>query len=126
MVSSVTGQVFPPDFETMVKKINRLLFHVVAHLYHAHFKELVQLSLQGHLNILMKHFMIFNTKFSLIDEKDIDILDDLTRVLLSNHNTSTEDKENSKRNQENSNDTSSKDGKDNKEEKDSKEVKFWW
>ncbi|XP_064634455.1 MOB kinase activator 2-like isoform X2 [Lineus longissimus] len=116
------GQVFPSDFEAMVKKIHRLLFHVLAHLYHAHFKELVQLSLQGHLNILMKHFMIFNTKFNLIDEKDVDILDDLTRVLLSNHNTSTEDKENSKTNQDNSNETL----KDGKDDKDSKELKSWW
>ena len=58
--------------------------------------------------------MLFNTKFNLIDEKDVDILDDLTRILLENHLSSLENKEN-KTNQENSNDSKDKE-KENKEE----------
>ena len=40
--SSVQGQEFPAAFtDSHIRKIHRLLFHVLAHVYHAHFREIV-------------------------------------------------------------------------------------
>ena len=33
---------FPTDFESVVRRIFRLLFHVVAHVYHNHFREVME------------------------------------------------------------------------------------
>ena len=35
------GNEFPANFETVLKKVQKLLFHVVAHIYHSHFKEVI-------------------------------------------------------------------------------------
>uniref|UniRef100_A0A3B3CWX3 MOB kinase activator 2a n=1 Tax=Oryzias melastigma TaxID=30732 RepID=A0A3B3CWX3_ORYME len=64
------GKEFPNSFESLVKKICRYLFHVLAHLYWAHFKETVALDLQGHLNTLFAHFMVFVREFNLVDPKE--------------------------------------------------------
>lgn len=55
----------------------RLLYHVVAHLYAAHFKEVVMLGLHSHLNQTFAHQMALHHRFSLIDPKETDILQDL-------------------------------------------------
>ncbi|XP_076374204.1 MOB kinase activator 2-like isoform X2 [Tachypleus tridentatus] len=72
---------FPSSFESIVKKIHRLLFHVIAHIYHAHFKEVLLLNLHAHLNSLFSHFMLFNQQFSLIEEKETEVLQDLALAL---------------------------------------------
>ncbi|XP_076312954.1 MOB kinase activator 2-like isoform X2 [Tachypleus tridentatus] len=72
---------FPTSFESIVKKIHRLLFHVIAHIYQAHIKEVVLLNLHAHLNTLFSHFMIFNQKFCLVDEKETEVLQDLAVAL---------------------------------------------
>uniref|UniRef100_T1IJY4 MOB kinase activator-like 2 n=1 Tax=Strigamia maritima TaxID=126957 RepID=T1IJY4_STRMM len=68
---------FPTSIESLVKKIHQLLFHVVAHMYHAHFKELVLLSLHAHLNLVFAHLVLFNERYRLIEEKETDVLHDL-------------------------------------------------
>lgn len=78
---SPVGKEFPNTFETLVKKICRFLFHVLAHIYWAHFKETVALDLQGHLNTLYAHFIVFIRVFNLVDPKEICIMDDLSEVL---------------------------------------------
>lgn len=75
------GKEFPNSFESLVKKICRYLFHVLAHLYWAHFKETVALELQGHLNTLYAHFIVFVREFNLVDPKETCIMDDLSEVL---------------------------------------------
>lgn len=77
------GKEFPNSFESLVKKICRYLFHVLAHLYWAHFKETVALDLQGHLNTLYAHFIVFVREFNLVDPKETCIMDDLSEVLCS-------------------------------------------
>lgn len=72
---------FPVSFESIVKKIQRLLFHVVAHIYHSHFREMVLLNLHAHLNCIFAHFILFNERFGLIDEKETEILHDLVVAL---------------------------------------------
>jgi len=72
---------FPATYETILRKIQRLLFHVVAHLYHRHFRELLLLGLHGHLHGLFAHLILFNSRFRLIDEKETEILHDLVIAL---------------------------------------------
>ncbi|XP_064786428.1 MOB kinase activator 2-like isoform X1 [Oncorhynchus masou masou] len=75
------GKEFPNAFESLVKKICRYLFHVLAHLFWAHFKETVALDLQGHLNTLYAHFIVFIREFNLVDPKETCIMDDLSEIL---------------------------------------------
>ena len=51
----------------------RLLFHVIAHVYHAHFREIVLLQLHAHLNALFAHFVGFSYTFSLVEEKELEV-----------------------------------------------------
>ena len=37
-IQNLLGNDFPGMFDTVIKKIHRLLFHVLAHVYHSHFK----------------------------------------------------------------------------------------
>ncbi|GAB6033251.1 Mitotic exit network component [Chamberlinius hualienensis] len=78
---NLKGNEFPSSFESIVKKINRLLFHVLAHVYYAHFKELLMLGLHSHLNCLFAHVILFNERFKQIDDNEIEILDDLIVAL---------------------------------------------
>merc|ERR1712096_85385 len=76
------GNEFPANFEVnYIKKIFRLLFHVIAHVYHAHFREIVLLQLHAHLNALFAHFVGFTNRFNLIEEKEIEVLSDLIVAL---------------------------------------------
>uniref|UniRef100_A0A671FKZ9 MOB kinase activator 2 n=1 Tax=Rhinolophus ferrumequinum TaxID=59479 RepID=A0A671FKZ9_RHIFE len=77
------GREFPSSFESLVKKICRYLFHVLAHIYSSHFKETLALELHGHLNTLYVHFILFAREFNLLDPKETAIMDDLTEVLCS-------------------------------------------
>ncbi|XP_063492154.1 MOB kinase activator 2 isoform X3 [Symphalangus syndactylus] len=72
------GREFPSSFESLVRKICRHLFHVLAHIYWAHFKETLALELHGHLNTLYVHFILFAREFNLLDPKETAIMDDLT------------------------------------------------
>lgn len=78
------GHSFPPDLESVVKRIHKYLFHVLAHIYHAHYKLLRQLGLHAHLNTLFTHFMVFTSKFDLVQDKESDILLHLFSLLLKN------------------------------------------
>jgi Mob1/phocein family len=51
---------FPSSFESIVRKILRLLFHVIAHLYAAHFREVALLGLHAHLNLTFAHLTTLN------------------------------------------------------------------
>jgi len=64
-----------------VKKICKYLFHVLAHIYSAHFKETLALELHGHLNTLYAHFILFAREFNLLDPKETAVMDDLTEAL---------------------------------------------
>nr|CAG4649704.1 EOG090X0E0F [Scapholeberis mucronata] len=75
------AQEFPATYETVLRKIQRLLFHVVAHLYHRHFRELLLLGLHSHLHGLFAHLILFNSRFRLIDDKETEILNDLVIAL---------------------------------------------
>lgn len=73
---------FPSSFESIVRKILRLLYHVVAHIYHCHFREIALLGLHAHLNCVFAHLTLLNQRFNLIDTKETEILGDLEAALL--------------------------------------------
>jgi len=77
----VTANEFPVGLEIVVKKILRLLFHVIAHLYHSHFRELVLLNLHTHLNCVFAHLSVFNHRYQLIELRETEILQDLVVAL---------------------------------------------
>lgn len=77
----VPANEFPSSFESIVRKILRLLFHVVAHLYHCHFREVLLLNLHAHLNCVFVHLTLFNERFRLIEPRETEILDDLVVAL---------------------------------------------
>ena len=76
------GIEFPSSFESVVKKIQKYLFHVLAHVYHVHYKELLILGINGHMNSLFTHFMVFNLKFDLLEEKEYEVLNELLKALM--------------------------------------------
>lgn len=78
---SVSANEFPSSFESLVRKILRLLFHVLAHLYHCHFREVVLLNLHAQLNCVFAHLTLFNHTFQLIEPKETEILQDLVVAL---------------------------------------------
>ncbi|KAG9510115.1 MOB kinase activator-like 2, partial [Fragariocoptes setiger] len=61
---------FPPTFDQVVKKIHQLLFHVLAHIYHSHIREIYELKLHPHLNCIFAHLVLFN----LVEQSDLEVL----------------------------------------------------
>ena len=51
---------------------------ILAHIYFHHFLEFRRLQLHDGLNTLFLHLIYFVEEFSLIDHKDLSVLDDLT------------------------------------------------
>jgi len=91
------GNDFPTGFDTQIRKIFRLLFHVLAHIYHCHFKEIVLLQLHAHLNAVFVHFVEFSLKFQIVEEKELEVLDDLIvalKIVTPNSKSTDENKEN--------------------------------
>lgn len=78
------GSEFPIDFIQIVRKIFRHYYCILAHIYFHHFHEFKRLQLHEGLNTLFLHFMYFVTEFSLVDPKELSLLDDLL-VRLKNH-----------------------------------------
>lgn len=91
MFHFLTANEFPSSFESIVRKIVRLLFHVVAHLYAAHFKEVVLLGLHAHVNLTFAHLTALQNRFSLIEPKETEVLKDLEVALKLTDSTTPED-----------------------------------
>jgi hypothetical protein len=71
------GQKFSSDIEAIMRKMVRLLLHVVGHIYHAHYQPVVHLGLHPHLNTVTYHLVTFAHCFHLVDERDLQPLTDL-------------------------------------------------
>jgi len=74
---------FPRNFLNSAKTILKRLFRVYAHIYHQHFKEVMQLSEEAHLNTSFKHFIYFVQEFNLIERRELAPLQDLIDKLTS-------------------------------------------
>lgn len=65
------GQDFPQSFPSTVKHIYRQLLRVFAHLYHAHYPQILHLRSEPHFNSLFAHFLAFGREYELLEVKDV-------------------------------------------------------
>jgi len=75
------GHEFPSNFDQILRRIQKLLFHVVAHIYHSHFREIVLLGLHAHLNSIFAHIIEFNLCHRVLEDKEVEVLQDLIHAL---------------------------------------------
>lgn len=66
-----SGKDFPPSFPSTVKHIYRQLLRVFAHIYHAHFHQILHLRSEPHFNSLFAHFLSFGREYELLEVKDV-------------------------------------------------------
>lgn len=78
------GTSFSAQFLPTVKAIYKQMFRIFAHIYHAHFDIIVNLSLEGHWNSFFQHFISFGKEFELLDTRDIEPLKELIVVFQQN------------------------------------------
>ena len=65
------GHDFPPSFPSTVKHVYRQLLRVFAHIYHAHFHQILHLRSEPHFNSLFAHFLSFGREYELLEIKDV-------------------------------------------------------
>lgn len=65
------GHEFPPGFPSTVKHVYRQLLRVFAHIYHAHFHQILHLRSEPHFNSLFAHFLSFGREYELLEVKDV-------------------------------------------------------
>lgn len=75
------AQTFGESFYADISKVLRFLFHVLSHMYSAHFTHLHKLSMHGHLNIIFMHFVLLVREFELLDSKDLEPLKELIDLM---------------------------------------------
>ncbi|KAF5389278.1 hypothetical protein D9757_003395 [Collybiopsis confluens] len=66
-----SGQDFAPSFPSTVKHVYRQLLRVFAHLYHAHYPQILHLRSEPHFNSLFAHFLAFGREYELLEMKDL-------------------------------------------------------
>ncbi|KAK2465376.1 hypothetical protein APHAL10511_002730 [Amanita phalloides] len=66
-----SGHDFPANFPSTVKHVYRQLLRVFAHIYHAHYPQILHLRSEPHFNSLFAHFLAFGKEYELLDAKDI-------------------------------------------------------
>lgn len=68
-----SGQDFHESFPATIKFIFRQLYRVFAHIYHAHYQQILHLRSEPHFNSLFAHFLAFGRarEYELLDAKDI-------------------------------------------------------
>jgi len=64
------GAPFPPTYRKGMRVIYKRLFRIYAHIFHAHFKEMMEQEADAHLNHSFKHFIYFVKEFDLIDNEE--------------------------------------------------------
>jgi MOB kinase activator 1 len=66
-----SGHDFPPSFPATIKHVYRQLLRVFAHIYHAHYSQILHLRSEPHFNSLFAHFLAFGREYELLDVKDV-------------------------------------------------------
>jgi len=66
-----SSQPFAQSFPNTIKHVYRQLLRVFAHLYHAHFPQILHLRAEPHFNSLFAHFLAFGREYELLEVKDI-------------------------------------------------------
>ena len=74
---------FPANFLTVVRKIFRMLFHILVHMYQSHYQHVQELDHLAILNTVFIHFMYFHIEHDLLEPKEIQNcpLEDLIKSL---------------------------------------------
>lgn len=62
---------FQRTFPGVSRHIYRQLLRVFAHIYHAHFHQILHLRAEPHFNSLFAHFLAFGREFDLLELKEI-------------------------------------------------------
>lgn len=75
--TTVAGHQFPLDLKVTLRKLTRLLFHVLAHVFQAHYDAAAHLDLLPYLNTVTYHVMSFAKTFDMLDERELQPLADL-------------------------------------------------
>ncbi|KAG9328105.1 hypothetical protein JZ751_016359 [Albula glossodonta] len=79
------GSAFPRGYLFLVQRIFLYLFRMLAHLYWAHFQDIVRMDLHPHLNTLFAHFVTFGREFELLELAETAPLEDLISALCSQY-----------------------------------------
>lgn len=66
-----SGHDFPQSFPSTVKHVYRQLLRVFAHIYHAHYHQILHLRSEPHFNSLFAHFLAFGREYELLEIKDV-------------------------------------------------------
>ena len=62
---------FQRTFPGISRHIYRQLLRIFAHIYHAHFHQILDLRAEPHFNSLFAHFLAFGREFDLLEIKEI-------------------------------------------------------
>lgn len=81
------GVPFPPTYRKGMRVIYKRLFRIYAHIFHAHFKEMMEQEADAHLNHSFKHFIYFVKEFDLIDQEELEPLKDLIALCMRQRGT---------------------------------------
>lgn len=76
------GGTFPREFGMTVRNILKRLFRVYAHIYHSHFRQVVRLELEPHLNTCFRHFVLFVHEHQLIEPRELAPMKELIERML--------------------------------------------
>lgn len=69
--TNVLDQSFHPSFPATIRTVYRQLLRVFAHIYHAHYPQLLHLRFEPHFNSLFAHFLAFGKEYELLEVRDI-------------------------------------------------------
>jgi len=66
-----SNHAFQPPFPATIKHVYRQLLRVFAHIYHAHYQQILHLRSEPHFNSLFAHFLAFGREYELLEVRDI-------------------------------------------------------
>ncbi|KAF8799016.1 hypothetical protein BYT27DRAFT_6887999 [Phlegmacium glaucopus] len=66
-----TKSTFHPSFPATIRTVYRQLLRVFAHIYHAHYQQILHLRSEPHFNSLFAHFLAFGREYELLEVRDI-------------------------------------------------------
>uniref|UniRef100_F6XIV8 ATP synthase mitochondrial F1 complex assembly factor 1 n=3 Tax=Equus TaxID=9789 RepID=F6XIV8_HORSE len=72
------GVPFPRNFQQVCTKILTRLFRVFVHVYIHHFDSILSMGAEAHVNTCYKHFYYFIREFSLVDQRELEPLREMT------------------------------------------------
>ncbi|XP_070795680.1 MOB kinase activator 3C isoform X1 [Pituophis catenifer annectens] len=78
------GVPFPKNFQQVCTKILTRLFRVFVHVYIHHFDSIIGIGAEAHVNTCYKHFYYFINEFSLVDQRELEPLMELSNEV-GNH-----------------------------------------